>query len=124
MNQGIIKHHCFVDGIIYGCIPTWGDHQYFNNKEADSKLPDVKKGKILKGRINQSTLTVHAKLSEDAFLRELNKNNSNRDRSASELSLNEESSEVGIGITNGKKGANLGNHCCSFSTCTAYCALL
>lgn len=28
-----------VDGEEYGCIPSWGDHQQINNREAESKLP-------------------------------------------------------------------------------------
>lgn len=70
LEGGFIKAY-EVDGIVYGCIPTWDGHQYFNNKEAYSKLPDVRSGKILKGEINQSDLEIHAKLSEEAFLRAL-----------------------------------------------------
>lgn len=64
-----------VNGIVYGCIPTWTDHQYFNNKEAHSKLPEVKIGKILKDQIIQSDLAVHTKLSEAAFQRMLKEDN-------------------------------------------------
>jgi hypothetical protein len=68
IQSGFIKAYT-VDGIVYGCIPTWKDHQYFNNKEHDSKLPDIKKGRIITGPVTQSMLTVHARLSEEAFLR-------------------------------------------------------
>ncbi len=50
MESGFIKAY-EVRGIIYGCIPTWVTHQYFNNKEAHSQLPDVTEGKILKAPI-------------------------------------------------------------------------
>jgi hypothetical protein len=68
MESGFIKAY-EVDGIVYGCIPTWGSHQCPNNKEHDSKLPEVRQGRILRGPITQSMLTVHARLSDEAFLR-------------------------------------------------------
>ncbi len=85
-----------VNGIVYGCIPTWGSHQVPNNKEHESKLPEIKKGKILKGPITQSMLTVHAQLSEKNFLR-INKENNNyptqEETELSELIENSEFSE-------------------------------
>ena len=57
-----------VNGLVYGCIPSWGTHQYFNGKEADSKLPDIQEGRLLKGTITQSMLTVHARLSHETLL--------------------------------------------------------
>jgi hypothetical protein len=53
---------------VYGCIPSWTTHQYFNGKEADSKLPDIQEGRLLKGTITQSMLTVHARLSHESLL--------------------------------------------------------
>lgn len=67
-ESGFIKAY-EKDGIVYGCIPTWESHQCPNNKEHDSKLPDILQARILKGPITQSMLTVHARLSEEAFLR-------------------------------------------------------
>ena len=64
-----------VNGIVYGCIPTWGSHQVPNNKEHESKLPEIKRGKILKGPITQSMLMVHAQISEKNFLRSAKENN-------------------------------------------------
>ena len=43
MESGFIKAY-EVDGIVYGCIPTWESHQCPNNKEHDSKLPDIQQG--------------------------------------------------------------------------------
>jgi hypothetical protein len=63
-----------VNNIVYGCIPTWGSHQVPNNKEHESKLPEITQGKILKGPITQSMLKVHTQLSEKNFLR-INKAN-------------------------------------------------
>jgi hypothetical protein len=74
MESGFIKAY-EVKGIIYGCIPTWVTHQYFNNKEAYSQLPDVTEGKILKAPITQSMLSVHARLSEEAFERTAHEQN-------------------------------------------------
>ena len=50
-----------------GVFPTWESHQYPNNKEHDSKLPEIRQGRILKGPITQSMLTVHARLSEETL---------------------------------------------------------
>lgn len=45
-----------VKGIIYGSIPTWSKHQYINNKESKSQIPDIKQGIILNAPIVQADL--------------------------------------------------------------------
>jgi hypothetical protein len=67
IESGFIRAY-EVNGLVYGCIPSWGTHQYFNGKEADSKLPDIQEGRLLKGTITQSMLTVHARLSHETLL--------------------------------------------------------
>ena len=79
MESGFIKAY-EVDGIVYGCIPTWESHQCPNNKEHDSKLPDIKQGHILKGPVTQSMLTVHARLSEENYLRIIQERNASSTR--------------------------------------------
>lgn len=66
LESGFIKAY-EVKGVIYGCIPTWGAHQFVNTKEANSRLPDMTEGKILRAPITQSMLSVHARLSEENF---------------------------------------------------------
>lgn len=70
LETGFIKAY-EVRGIIYGCISTWKKHQYFNNKEPNSELPDINEGKILVPPIQQSALQIHAKFSEEVFTRNL-----------------------------------------------------
>jgi hypothetical protein len=67
IESGFIRAY-EVNGLVYGCIPSWTTHQYFNGKEADSKLPDIQEGRLLKGTITQSMLTVHARLSHESLL--------------------------------------------------------
>ncbi len=68
LDNGFIKAY-EVKGVIYGCIPTWVAHQYVNTKEANSQLPDITQGKILKAPIIQSMLSVHARLSQESLER-------------------------------------------------------
>ena len=72
VESGFIKAY-EVEGIVYGCIPTWETHQYFNNKEQESKLPDIQQGRVLKGSVTQSMWTVHVRLSEENYYRTLQK---------------------------------------------------
>ena len=68
LENGFIKAY-EVRGIVYGCIPTWQKHQYFNNKEPESKLPGIHEGRILVPPIQQTALDIHAQFAEEAFAR-------------------------------------------------------
>jgi len=36
-----------VQGEVYGAIPSWNNHQIINNRESESKIPDVSMGQLL-----------------------------------------------------------------------------
>ena len=57
-----------VDGVAYGCIPSWSAHQVINNRESASEFPSVEEGSIesttstREARVDDATSTrlVHA----------------------------------------------------------------
>ncbi len=67
-TRGFLVHYaCGTEE--YGCIPSWSKHQFVNNREHDSTLPDVSTGQVIthasatrEARDNDASATRHPRV--------------------------------------------------------------
>jgi hypothetical protein len=69
----VVKYE--VSGVIYGCIPSFSNHQVINNREKQSELPEISAGKVLLGPLlrepceNNGVVTRDSRVSDTSATR-------------------------------------------------------